>query len=61
MEKQTKQIGLGLCDIIFVIFLTLKLTGTGAVAAWSWWWIFSPLWIPLLILVLAAMLASLFS
>jgi hypothetical protein len=30
-----------------LIFLTLKLGGWGVVATWSWWWVFSPLWIPL--------------
>lgn len=27
--------------ILTLLFLTLKLCG---VIAWSWWWIFSPLW-----------------
>jgi len=26
-----------------IVFIILKLTG---VIAWSWWWVFSPLWIP---------------
>ena len=30
---------------LFLIFLILKLTG---VINWSWWWVTSPLWIPLL-------------
>ena len=29
---------------LFLIFLVLKTTG---VIAWSWWWVTSPLWIPL--------------
>tara|TARA_R100001591_G_C4272518_1_gene162836 strand:- start:194 stop:400 length:207 start_codon:yes stop_codon:yes gene_type:complete len=29
--------------IIFIIFLVLKLTNN---LTWSWWWIFSPFWIP---------------
>jgi hypothetical protein len=33
--------------IIFLIFLTLKLAEIGQVAAWSWWWITAPLWLPL--------------
>lgn len=28
--------------ILTLLFLTLKLC---AVIAWSWWWVFSPLWI----------------
>lgn len=27
--------------ILFLVFLTLKLTG---VIAWSWWWVTAPLW-----------------
>lgn len=30
--------------ILFIVFLVLKLTGT---INWSWWWVTSPLWIPL--------------
>lgn len=33
---------LGICDILFLIFLVLKLTGN---IDWSWWWVTSPLWI----------------
>ena len=28
--------------VIFVVFFVLQLCG---VIAWSWWWIFSPIWI----------------
>ena len=46
MEKDNKgSKGLGLGTILFLIFLTLKLAGLGVVATWSWWWVFSPLWI----------------
>jgi hypothetical protein len=31
----------GLLGGMFLIFLTLKLTG---VIAWSWWWVTAPLW-----------------
>ena len=34
----------GIAFILFIVFLILKLTG---VIAWSWWWVTSPLWIPL--------------
>lgn len=29
---------------IFIVFLVLKLTN---VINWSWWWVTSPLWLPL--------------
>ena len=35
--------GIGLGVILFLIFMTLKLTDN---IDWSWWWVTSPLWIP---------------
>jgi hypothetical protein len=45
MSNNSSSNDIGLGTILFLIFLTLKLTNT---IDWSWWWIFSPLWIPLL-------------
>ena len=33
----------GIGTLLFILFLTLKLTG---LIAWSWWWVTSPLWLP---------------
>lgn len=41
-------------SLIFLIFLTLKLGGWGAVATWSWWWVTSPIWLPLVALIITA-------
>ena len=30
--------------ILTFIFVTLKLVGE---ISWSWWWVFSPIWIPI--------------
>jgi len=49
-EKNTSN-GIGLGTVLFLIFLTLKLAEVGPVQYWSWWWITSPLWIPLLLVV----------
>jgi hypothetical protein len=38
--------GIGLCGMVFIVFLFLKLAEIGVVATWSWWWVTSPLWIP---------------
>lgn len=43
--------GISLFGIVFVVFLVLKLAEIGAVATWSWWWVFSPLWGPFVIVV----------
>lgn len=40
--------GLSLPVVVFVVFLTLRLTG---VISWSWWWVTSPLWIVAAIIV----------
>ena len=45
-EKYTSN-GIGLGTLLFLVFLTLKLAEVGPVQYWSWWWITSPLWIPL--------------
>lgn len=44
MEKQNTSSGMGIGMILFIVFLVLKLTG---VIDWSYWWVTSPLWIPL--------------
>lgn len=38
MEGNTSR-GLGLCDVLTIVFLVLKLVGA---IDWSWWWVFSP-------------------
>ena len=35
---------------LFIVLLILKLVGW---ISWSWWWIFSPLWIPTVISIIA--------
>ena len=37
--------------ILGLIFVTLKLAEIGVVATWSWWWVLSPFWIPLAIVL----------
>jgi ABC-type polysaccharide/polyol phosphate export permease len=46
-EKQITPINSGILTIMFVVFVTLKLTGN---IDWSWWWVTSPLWLPVAIL-----------
>jgi hypothetical protein len=44
---------MGICSVLGLIFVTLKLTG---VIAWSWWWVLLPFYggIALLLAILAA-------
>ena len=34
--------------LMFVILLALNLAG---IINWSWWWIFSPIWVPIVLVV----------
>jgi hypothetical protein len=44
MANKTSSDGIGFGTVLFLVFLVLKLTGN---IDWSWWWVTSPLWIPL--------------
>lgn len=53
-----EQSGIGLTTILFVVFLVLKLTHQ---IDWAWWWVTSPLWIPIAIMLLIWVLYLMFS
>lgn len=40
--------GIGFTSALFLTFLILKLLGK---ITWSWWWVTSPIWFPLVIVV----------
>jgi hypothetical protein len=44
MSENKKSEGLGLGMVLFLIFMTLKLTGY---ITWSWWYVTLPLWGPI--------------
>ena len=46
-NKKVIKNGIALPTLVFVVFLTLKLAEVDVVAKWSWWWVCSPLWLPL--------------
>jgi len=46
--------GLGLGTVLFLIFMVLKLTNY---IDWSWWWVTSPLWIPIAIIGIVGIIA----
>ena len=43
-SKKSSSSGIELTGVLFIVFLVLKLTGN---IDWSWWWVTSPLWIPI--------------
>ena len=46
---------MGLCSVLGLIFVTLKLTG---VIAWSWLWVLLPFWGPIALIVIPVLLAA---
>lgn len=47
---------MGICSVLGLIFVTLKLTG---VIAWSWLWVLLPFWGPIALgIVLALVVAT---
>ncbi len=50
--------GIGFCGLLTILFIGLKLTDY---IDWSWFWILSPLWIPLaLVLAILAVVGVVF-
>lgn len=38
--------GIGFCGLLTIVFIVMKLTGY---INWSWGWVLSPIWIPILV------------
>jgi len=55
--SENRSEGMGLGTVLFLIFLILKLTHT---IDWSWWWVFSPLWFPIAMIILFSILIKIF-
>lgn len=47
-KSETRSGGIGFCGMLAILFIGLKLTNY---IDWSWWWVLSPLWIPLAIIL----------
>lgn len=52
-DKSNSYLGGGITfmQLLFLVFLILKLTETTVVATWSWWWVTAPLWIGAAIII----------
>lgn len=49
MDNKTSGGGIGFCGLLTIVFIALKLLG---VIQWSWVWVLSPIWIPLIITII---------
>lgn len=52
-NEQPKQPSINFISLLVLVFITLKLTGT---INWSWWWVLSPIWVPVAFIVLLAII-----
>lgn len=56
MSRENRS-GFDLEIVLCLVFMILKLTGT---IDWSWWWVFAPLWIMLILNVIVIMIKELY-
>ena len=48
MSTQVNSGGIGFGGLLAILFIGLKL---GGVITWSWWWVLSPIWFPLVLVI----------
>lgn len=48
MSDNNQSGGIGICTLLTVLFVGLKLTDN---IDWSWWWVLSPMWLPFVVLL----------
>jgi len=48
MAKSSSSSGIGFGGLLTIVFIVLKLT---KYIDWSWWWVLSPIWIPIILFV----------
>ena len=52
MEKEIKNVNISLIGVLnVVVFLAFFFAKIFNKIDWSWWWVFSPLWIPLAVIL----------
>ena len=54
-NNNSKGSEIGFCGLLTIVFIVLTLTNY---INWSWWWVMSPLWIPIAILLAVILLVS---
>ena len=50
--------GLGISGVLAIVFIVLKLC---KVIDWSWWWVLSPIWIPIVVAVILYIISEIIS
>jgi len=47
-QNNSSRNGISFCGLLTIVFIVLKLVG---VIQWSWIWVLSPIWIPVLLVI----------
>ena len=58
MKNETAGRGIGFCGALQIAFIVLKLCG---VINWSWFWVLTPLWINLAVLVILLIVVAIYA
>ena len=56
MNNKNSNGGIGLVGLLTIVFTVLKLA---RVITWSWWWVLSPMWISILLLIVVLIIGML--
>ena len=56
-DSSSSSSGVGVCGLLGVTFVVLKLTD---VIGWSWWWVTAPFWMPVTIFVAVMVVGAAF-
>jgi len=57
-DNNTQSTGISGVTLLLIAFIVLKLCN---VINWSWWWVLSPMWIPLAIVCIILFISALFT
>lgn len=52
-ESNSRSGGIGFTGALTLLFIALKLL---KVISWSWWWVLSPIWISIILVIVLAIL-----
>jgi hypothetical protein len=48
-ERPRRKLSFSMLPFLTMLFILLKVTG---IVNWTWWWVFAPLWIPVVAILL---------
>jgi hypothetical protein len=55
-NKNVQNTGINFGGVLLIIFIILKLTNN---LDWSWWWVLSPMWIPIALIIIVVLVSAL--